>query len=104
VRWFLPHYSSEVFRQELFDRFREIDFPIPYDAWFSNLAEKGNTGSASIFIMLDELVQSGPHRRRRSDPVLRAGGARASPPPTRSSPRSDASREPAEVTRAPARR
>jgi len=59
VRWFLPHYSSEIFRQELFERFREIDFPIPFDAWFTNLAERGNTGSASIFIMLEELVRSG---------------------------------------------
>lgn len=58
VRWFLPHYSSEVFRQELHDRFVEIDFPIPFDAWFTNLAEKGNTGSASIFIILEELVRS----------------------------------------------
>jgi len=59
LTWFLPHYSSEVFRQELYDRFLEIDFPIPFDAWFTNLAEKGNTGSASIFIMLEELVRSG---------------------------------------------
>ena len=58
VRWFLPHYSSEVFRQELHDRFLEIDFPIPFESWFTNLSEKGNTGSASIFIMLEELVRS----------------------------------------------
>ena len=58
VRWFLPHYSSEIFRQELHDRFVEIDFPIPFEAWFTNLAEKGNTGSASIFIILEELVRS----------------------------------------------
>src|SRR5262249_49137306 len=58
VRWFLPHYSSEVFRQELHDRFVEIDFPIPFETWFTNLSEKGNTGSASIFIMLEELVRS----------------------------------------------
>lgn len=58
VRWFLPHYSSEVFRQELHDRFVEIDFPIPFESWFTNLAEKGNTGSASIFIILDDLVAS----------------------------------------------
>lgn len=58
VRWFLPHYSSEIFRQELHDRFVEIDFPIPFEAWFTNLSEKGNTGSASIFIILEELVRS----------------------------------------------
>ena len=27
--------------------------------WFTNLASKGNTGSASIYIMLDELFRSG---------------------------------------------
>jgi len=27
--------------------------------WFSNLAEKGNTGSAAIFIILEELFHSG---------------------------------------------
>ena len=58
LTWFLPHYSSEVFRQELYNRFLEIDFPIPFEAWFTNLAEKGNTGSASIFIILEELMRS----------------------------------------------
>lgn len=58
VRWFLPHYSSEFFRQELYDRFMEVDFPIPFDIWFTNLADKGNTGSASIFIILEELART----------------------------------------------
>ena len=59
VDWFVPHYSSEFFRQEVFDRLGEIDFEIPYERWFTNLTTKGNTGSASIFIMLDELFASG---------------------------------------------
>lgn len=29
------------------------------DRWFTNLAECGNTGSASIYIMLDQRVKSG---------------------------------------------
>ena len=33
--------------------------PIPRERWFTNLAERGNTGSASPFIMLDELWRSG---------------------------------------------
>jgi 3-oxoacyl-[acyl-carrier-protein] synthase-3 len=36
-----------------------MDFEIPQEKWFTNLQEKGNTGAASIFIMLDELVNSG---------------------------------------------
>ena len=56
--FFLPHYSSGYFREPLFNGLSNIDFQIPYDKWFTNLAEKGNTGSASIFIMLDELFKS----------------------------------------------
>lgn len=56
--FFLPHYSSGYFRERLFNGLTNIDFQIPYDKWFTNLAEKGNTGSASIFIMLDELFKS----------------------------------------------
>jgi 3-oxoacyl-[acyl-carrier-protein] synthase-3 len=59
VDWFLPHYSSEFFRQELHDRFVEIDFPIPFESWFTNLPTKGNTGSASIYIILEEFLRSG---------------------------------------------
>ena len=29
------------------------------ERWFTNLKYKGNTGAASIFIMLDELFKSG---------------------------------------------
>jgi len=57
--FFLPHYSSGYFRERLFEGLNNIDFQIPYDKWFTNLTEKGNTGSASIFIMLDELFKSG---------------------------------------------
>lgn len=59
VDWLLPHYSSEWFRQLLFDGLSALDFEIPYERWFSNLTTKGNTGSASIYIMLEELVASG---------------------------------------------
>ena len=57
--WFLPHYSSEYFRQEVHDRLIETDFPIPFERWYSNLTTKGNTGAASIYLMLDELFHSG---------------------------------------------
>ena len=59
VDWLLPHYSSEFFRQPVYDSFREIDFEVPFERWFTNLTSKGNTGSASIYIMLDELFRSG---------------------------------------------
>ncbi len=63
VDWFLPHYSSDFFRIELYEKLKASGFEIPLDRWFTNLAEKGNTGAASIFIILDELFKSGKIRR-----------------------------------------
>ncbi|MEN8134606.1 MAG: beta-ketoacyl-ACP synthase III [Thermodesulfobacteriota bacterium] len=68
IDWFLPHYSSEYFRQIIYDHLQEIDFEIPEDRWFSNLSEKGNTGSASIYIILEEIFKSG--RLKRGDKIL----------------------------------
>jgi 3-oxoacyl-[acyl-carrier-protein] synthase-3 len=58
IDWFLPHMSSYYFQQPMFDALAQIGLPIPFDRWFTNLETKGNTGSASIFIMLDELCRS----------------------------------------------
>jgi 3-oxoacyl-[acyl-carrier-protein] synthase-3 len=63
VDWLLPHYSSQWFRQQLFDGLAEIGFRVPWERWFSNLGTKGNTGSAAIYIMLEELMTSGRVRR-----------------------------------------
>lgn len=68
VDWFLPHYSSDFFREPLRRRMEEIGFPIPRERWFSNLATKGNIGSASIFILLEELFHSG--RLRKGERLL----------------------------------
>jgi 3-oxoacyl-[acyl-carrier-protein] synthase III len=59
VDCFLPHYSSAYFRPRFYEGMREVGFEIPYEKWFTNLPTKGNTGSAAIFIILDELVKSG---------------------------------------------
>ncbi len=59
IDWFLPHYSSDYFRTRLHDRMKEKGFHIPYERWFTNLTTKGNTGAASIYIILDELFHSG---------------------------------------------
>ncbi len=56
---YLPHYSSEFFRDKVYDGMKQAGCDIPQDKWFSNLASKGNTGSASIYIMLEELFHSG---------------------------------------------
>lgn len=56
---FLPHYSSTFFKDKLYAGLKEVDFEIPYEKWFTNLIEFGNTGSASIYIILEELFNSG---------------------------------------------
>ena len=68
IDWFLPHYSSDYFRSHLHDRMAKIDFAIPYKRWFTNLADKGNTGSASIYIILEELFHS--NRLQKGQQVL----------------------------------
>ncbi|MFF3343643.1 beta-ketoacyl-ACP synthase III [Streptomyces flavidovirens] len=57
--WFLPHYSSHYFRRPVAETFRERGIDIPEEKWFTNLPYKGNTGSASVFIMLEELLEGG---------------------------------------------
>lgn len=63
ITWFLPHFSSEFFREQTYDIFAESGVHIPYHKWFTNLAWKGNTGSASIFVMLEELMSLGKVER-----------------------------------------
>jgi 3-oxoacyl-[acyl-carrier-protein] synthase-3 len=55
----LCHYSAEHFRGQIFALLRESGLMIAEDRWFSNLATRGNTGAASIFIALHEAVESG---------------------------------------------
>ncbi|MFO7761992.1 MAG: beta-ketoacyl-ACP synthase III [Desulfobia sp.] len=66
ISWFLPHYSSDYFRIPLYEHLAAIGFTIPYDRWFTNLAYKGNTGSASIYIIMEELLKSGRLRQGES--------------------------------------
>jgi len=59
IDWFLPHISSMYFSPQLERTLDEIGFSIPREKWFTNLVRCGNTGSASPYIMLDELFRSG---------------------------------------------
>ena len=54
--WFLCHYSSEYFKKPILDLLQKGGVTIPEEKWFTNLHSKGNTGAASIFIMLEELL------------------------------------------------
>ncbi|MGC2241111.1 MAG: iron-containing redox enzyme family protein [Acidimicrobiia bacterium] len=55
----LLHYSSEYFRSDIARLMGEAGLMIPEDRWFTNLRTKGNTGAASIFIMLEEAFNGG---------------------------------------------
>ncbi|GIF97140.1 3-oxoacyl-[acyl-carrier-protein] synthase III C-terminal domain-containing protein [Catellatospora citrea] len=55
----LCHYSAEHFRGEIFGLLREADLMIDEGRWFTNLHTRGNTGAASIFVMLEEAWRSG---------------------------------------------
>ncbi|RTZ97605.1 MAG: hypothetical protein DSY89_10685 [Deltaproteobacteria bacterium] len=59
IDWFLPHYSSAYFRPKFYDVMKEVNFEIPEKKWFTNLPTKGNTGSAAIYIIIEELFHSG---------------------------------------------
>ncbi|WP_018609890.1 beta-ketoacyl-ACP synthase III [Uliginosibacterium gangwonense] len=66
IDWFLPHISSMYFAEPVEQALKEIGLPIPRERWFTNLTTRGNTGSASPYIMLDELFRSGHvHRGQR---------------------------------------
>lgn len=58
IDWFIPHYSSEYFRHRVAEGLSRSGFAIPFERWFTNLAERGNTGSASIYIMLADLFHN----------------------------------------------
>jgi 3-oxoacyl-[acyl-carrier-protein] synthase-3 len=60
VDWMVCHYSSHIFRGKIFELLERGGGMIPEERWFTNLYSKGNTGSASIFIMLEELFNEGP--------------------------------------------
>ena len=57
--WLVCHYSSAYFKQPIIDLLAKGGLKIEEEKWFSNLHSKGNTGSASIYIMLEELLYSG---------------------------------------------
>ena len=59
VDYFLPHLSSMFFKQRLYDEMKDQGIEIPEEKWFTNLTRVGNVGSASIYIILDELFHTG---------------------------------------------
>ncbi|MFD4836121.1 iron-containing redox enzyme family protein [Achromobacter sp. NPDC058515] len=58
VDHFLCHYSSEKFIPVVEGLMEKAGLVIPRERWFSNLAWRGNTGAASILIMLAEFLET----------------------------------------------
>ncbi len=59
VDWLLCHYSSHFFRSQIVELLEKANCMIPEEKWFTNLYTRGNTGCASIYLMLEELFNSG---------------------------------------------
>lgn len=55
---FLCHYSSNRFIPVVEELLAKAGLTIPRERWYSNLTTRGNTGSASIFIMLAEFLDT----------------------------------------------
>ncbi len=57
--YFLPHISSMFFKQRVYDVAAASGVVIPWEKWFINLPSVGNVGAASIYLMIEELFNSG---------------------------------------------
>ncbi|AOX99995.1 StlD/DarB family beta-ketosynthase [Jeongeupia sp. USM3] len=55
---FLCHYSSDKFIPVVEDLLDKAGLTIPRERWYSNLNTRGNTGAASIFVMLAEFLET----------------------------------------------
>jgi 3-oxoacyl-[acyl-carrier-protein] synthase-3 len=59
IDFYLPHYSSKFFRDKVHAHMINAGVDVPQERWFTNLPYKGNTGSASMYVIVDELLRSG---------------------------------------------
>lgn len=70
ITFFLPHMSSYFFEDKIAAMLDECDYHIPKERWFTNLKTIGNVGAGSIYLMVDELFNSG--KLKVGDKVLLA--------------------------------
>lgn len=64
----LAHISSGYFKEGLKNEFANVGLDFPWEKWFYNLSEVGNIGAGSIFIALEELMNSG--KLKKGEKVL----------------------------------
>jgi 3-oxoacyl-[acyl-carrier-protein] synthase-3 len=70
ITWFLPHISSEFFRNKMDEGFRSKGLMIPMEKWFTNLSQVGNVGAGSIYLMIEELLRE--KRIKKGDKIVLA--------------------------------
>lgn len=68
ITYFLPHVSSHYFVDKLQKSLAERGIEIPMEKWFMNLKNVGNVGSASIYLMVEEIMNSG--KLKKGDKLL----------------------------------
>ena len=59
ITYFLPHMSSFFFESKIAGILEECGIPIPKEKWFTNLQTHGNVGAGSVYLMVDQLLNSG---------------------------------------------
>lgn len=57
IDYFLCHYSSQRFAGVVRELLDKAGLSIPDERWYNNLQIRGNTGAASIFVMLDDFMR-----------------------------------------------
>lgn len=68
IDYFLPHMSSEFFKDKIYQQLIANETGIMYDKWFVNLSQVGNVGAASVYFMVDELFHSG--KLKKADKIF----------------------------------
>ncbi|KAF2339376.1 beta-ketoacyl-ACP synthase III [Flavobacterium tistrianum] len=68
INYFIPHVSSNFFVEGLKKGLNEKGIGMSDDKWFMNLSRVGNVGSASIYLALEELLNSG--NLKKGDKIL----------------------------------
>lgn len=63
VDFYLPHMSSHFFEDKIYQQLADNGMEITKDKWHTNLATHGNVGAGSIYMMLDQLMESGKLRK-----------------------------------------
>jgi len=68
VDYFIPHVSSNFFVEGLKKGLSEKGIGMDDEKWFMNLSSVGNVGSASIYLAVEELMNSG--KLKKGDRIL----------------------------------